>query len=648
MPIIKIDDKDYETDNFSDEAKAQLTSVQFVDQELARLQAEAAILQTARIAYAKTLSDLLMVGVDNIPDFEPLDAKLLAQDFITAERDAITQINSYGRQPELLRVLGSALYGQQRTAESLIIIEEGLAASSNHLNMKNIYALILSRQKRYDEAHQVYLELLKLTSENILVLANIGANLNKAERFAEAEQYLRQGLEGAAANSPIWVNLAIALIGQRRSDEARSYLEFVLEAGFRCVEALSAYGVALQEDGESERALEVLNEALALRSDYVEALATMGSALISLGRFTAAEDTLNRVLALDPLHVQALSLLSAARKMTSSDLDWKQAVIDSLDKDQGPEQERSLRFSLGKYYDDIGNYDAAFLHYSRANALNKTLCSTYDKNSVEGLARQLMAAYPREIVQARPSGASDSELPLFIVGTPRSGTSLQEQIMAAHPGVFGAGELKFWPTAIKDRYVLDGAVTNFSAEMSESLAQAALDNLTKRSISRSNINRVVDKMPGNFWYLGLIHRVFPNARIIHTLRNPIDTCLSIYFQNFSRDHLYASDLEELAHHYRVYHQLMAHWRAALPADRFLDVPYESVVEDQEGWSRKIIDFIGLDWNDACINFHKTDRNVSTASKWQVRQPIYKTSKERWRNYEKYISPLLPLLELYNP
>jgi len=155
----------------------------------------------------------------------------------------------------------------------------------------------------------------------------------------------------------------------------------------------------------------------------------------------------------------------------------------------------------------------------------------------------------------------------------------------------------------------------------------------------------VDKMPGNFMHLGLIHVIFPQARILHTRRHPIDTCLSIYFQNFSRRHTYANDLDDLAFYYNEYRRLMAHWRAVLPPEVFLEVPYEALVEDQEGWSRRIIDFIGLEWNERCLDFHEAERKVGTASNWQVRQKIYKTSKARWKNYERFVGSLLPLLEI---
>jgi len=174
-------------------------------------------------------------------------------------------------------------------------------------------------------------------------------------------------------------------------------------------------------------------------------------------------------------------------------------------------------------------------------------------------------------------------------------------------------------------------------------ARECLDHLASKSPEAA---RVVDKMPGNFLYVGLIHTVFPNARILHTMRNPVDNGLSVYFQNFNKRHGYANDLEDIAHYYQQYHRLMEHWQAVIPADRLLELPYEQLLEDQEGWSRRIMNFIGLDFDERMLEFYKTERKVGTASNWQARQPIYKTSKERWRNYEKHVQALLPLIPLY--
>jgi hypothetical protein len=231
--------------------------------------------------------------------------------------------------------------------------------------------------------------------------------------------------------------------------------------------------------------------------------------------------------------------------------------------------------------------------------------------------------------------ACSSDRPVFIVGMPRSGTTLAEQILASHPEVFGAGELPFWNSAAgvyaraRDGGEDEGGVLNRLAQEYLSL----LATLSPRT------RRVVDKMPANFLYLGLIHAVFPQAKIIHLWRHPIDTCLSIYFQNFGAAHPYANDLTDLAHYYNEYVRLMDHWRRTLPTDAILTVSYEALVDDAETWARRMVDFIALPWDPACLEFHRNGRTVNTFSKWQARQRISKASVDRWRRYESFIGPL---------
>jgi hypothetical protein len=223
---------------------------------------------------------------------------------------------------------------------------------------------------------------------------------------------------------------------------------------------------------------------------------------------------------------------------------------------------------------------------------------------------------------------------------PRSGTTLAEQILASHPKVAGAGELPFWNDAAAGykSTALDGGT---SGSMTSKLAE---DYMRLLADLAPDALRVIDKMPANFLFLGLIHAALPNARILHMRRNPIDTCLSIYFQHFEVAYSYANDLEDLAHYFTEYSRVMEHWRSMLPENAILDVSYEGLVEDQEAWSRKMLEFIGLPWDPICLDFHRTDRTVITASKWQVRQKISKSSVGRWRNYEQFVGPLLHLME----
>ncbi len=223
---------------------------------------------------------------------------------------------------------------------------------------------------------------------------------------------------------------------------------------------------------------------------------------------------------------------------------------------------------------------------------------------------------------------------------PRSGTTLAEQIPASHPALFGGGELPFWGMALAQSLAAldDGSEPAIPALADDYLR--LLQNLSADAL------RVTDKMPTNFLSIGLIQAAFPGARIIHMRRNPVDTCLSIYFQDFETAYSYANDLEDLAHTYTEYLRIMTHWRCMLPADAILDVPYEGLVENQEQWSRRMLEFVGLPWDPKCMNFHQTLRSVSSVSSWQVRQAMDKSSVERWRNYEPFVGPLLRLTTLH--
>jgi hypothetical protein len=222
----------------------------------------------------------------------------------------------------------------------------------------------------------------------------------------------------------------------------------------------------------------------------------------------------------------------------------------------------------------------------------------------------------------------------------RSGTSLVEQIIASHPAATGAGELEFWNDVVRKH----GTVIRREL-LGEALRKEVAEDYL-RALARHCVDalRVIDKAPINSGYLGVIHSVFPNARIIYMRRDPIDTCLSCYFQQFSPALNFTMDLSDLAHYYREHQRLMAHWRAVLPAGAILDVPYAELVADQEGWTRRILNFVGLEWDQRCLDFHRTERPVVTASYWQVRQRIYSDSVQRWRNYRNFIGPLLDLKE----
>jgi hypothetical protein len=267
---------------------------------------------------------------------------------------------------------------------------------------------------------------------------------------------------------------------------------------------------------------------------------------------------------------------------------------------------------------------------------------------MSGRVDAAIARFTPAAIASLQSQGNDSERPLFVVGMPRSGTTLVEQILASHESVHGAGELTFWQAAASTLQVAERTADRRPADgpgAAERLADIARDYLDHVRSLGGTAARVIDKMPANFLHLGLIHSAFPRARIIHLRRDPRDTCLSIYFQHFAAIHPYATDLADLAHYYGEYARLMAHWRRVLPAETLLEVPYEQLIADQEHWSRRIVAFVGLPWNPSCLEFHATPRVVITMSKWQVRQKIHSASAGRWRHYEPFLGPLRDLMNL---
>jgi hypothetical protein len=268
----------------------------------------------------------------------------------------------------------------------------------------------------------------------------------------------------------------------------------------------------------------------------------------------------------------------------------------------------------------------------------KTYRPPHDRRLLEDTFDFVRQLYDGEWIDAARARTAIAHRPIFVVGMPRSGTSLTEQILASHPEVYGAGELSFWKSA-SARVGTTSIESGATPELSESLAADYGRLLATLAGGRGT---VVDKMPGNFAHLGMIHAALPHARIIHMQRNPIDTCLSLYFQNFHVAHSYANDLDDLAHYYDQYLSLMSHWQRVLPEDSILEVPYEALVAEPEAWSRRMVEFVGLPWDDSCLEFHATHRSVRTFSRWQVRQKISARSVERWRRYAAHVGPLLRL------
>lgn len=490
----------------------------------------------------------------------------------------------------------------------------------------------------YSEALSFYQDLLELNPRHAEALNNIGAALCKLGRYKEAEDHFRRAIGIKPNFFEAHGNLGSALRWRGHIAEAEVLLRRALKLNAKYADARYNLGLILILLGRLRAAKVQFEKILKSAPRHADALVGMGQVAMLEGRFDTAEAKFRRALEVNPKIPSAWAALAGIRKMKSSDGTWLEAAEQILASGISPMEEADLRFAIGKYHDDVHDFARAFQSYKRANELQKTVADSYDRKARTRFVDDLIRVYSLDAISSVEGGASDSTKPIIVVGMMRSGTSLAEQIIASHRAVKGAGELGFWGDAVR-KYETVIRQEPLGAQTRKKLSEAYLRALTDTS---ADAQRIVDKAPVNSDYLGVIHSVFPNARIIYMQRDPIDTCLSCYFQQFSTALNFTMDLADLAHYYQEHRRLATHWHAVLPPGTILDVPYEKLVADQEGWTRKILDFLGLDWDERCLHFHKTERPVMTASYWQVRQNIYKDSVERWRKYDKFVGPLREL------
>jgi len=542
--------------------------------------------------------------------------------------DAEIQCN-LGNAQRQLGLLDEAITSSSRA----IALDPTLSVAHNNLG------LALAALGRRAEAVASYRQALRFNPGYVEALNNLGHVLPELGQRREAVSLFARAIELDPKRAETHVNLGNLLFEFRRVEDAATSYRRALELEPRNVMAHAGLGAALRMQGQAAQAEASCRAALAIDPNCVAALSLLGELRADRGQFLEATELFQRVIALDPGYPFAYYSVATNRKMTSDDTAWLKGTEALLAKSLPLRHEISLRYALGKYFDDLKQYDEAFSNYRQANELTKRYGTNYDRAAVTERIDRVISSFDAASIRRYQSRGHGSERPVFIVGMPRSGTSLTEQILASHPAVFGAGELSFWQTAFS-AYEAEGLKNHDGAHLIPAMARDYLDRLSALS---GDAQRVVDKMPLNYMNVGLICAAFPQARIIHVQRDPIDTCLSIYFQYFSHLHPYANDLDNLAHYYGEYVRLADHWRASLPANRLLEVPYEALIEDQEGWTRRMLEFIGLPWDPRCLEFHQTDRVVITLSKWQVRQKIHTSSAGRWRNYEKFVGPLQRLL-----
>lgn len=562
------------------------------------------------------LREVLAADPGFVPALDNLAAlQLKREDGMGAEASARRALELAPGSPQALNNLGSALHKQGRHAEAEPLLVQAIRQRRDFLEATYNLGLVRIRLHDHVGADSALRTALKLAPDDPRVLATLAELTGEMSLIDESLELAQR----AHALDPEAAAVLVALSGAWRLhgdyDEAIRLMRLVIE-----------------------------------RMPTATHMANLGHLLWERGEMAAARAMIEDALKLDPNLAAARITLSHCARVTSADDPNLVAALAQLERPGLRDDDRMmLEFAVAKSLDDLGRHEESLAHYIVANDLKKASLPPFEGDEERLFETACRARFTPEAVRAAQAHGSRSEVPVFVVGLPRSGTTLTEQIIAAHPDAYGCSEL------LKMREIsariaaasvnrggreYPGAVFDLTPAEIKGFAQMYLDHI--RGLAGEPKLRIVDKMPLNLKHLGLIAVLFPRAHVVHCQRHPVDNCLSMYFQNFGRGNFYANDLVHVARFYASSERIYQVFKQQLPL-AIMDFPYEQVVADPEERARALIRFIGLPWDDACLSFHESDRAVRTASAWQVKQPIYKRSVARWKRYGKAIDPLLKTL-----
>ena len=585
-------------------------------------------------------------------------------------------INVRPDEPEFHNMCGEAYRVQQNYDAAIKHYEQALAIKPDFAGAHNNLGNTFVELRRFEDAIDCYQKAIAIDPRFPASHNNLGIALKELGRPQEAMLYHQQAIAIMPSYAEAHSSLGNALQALGRPNEALTHHEKALamrpdyaeahsnlgnalkELG-RTDEAIAHYkqavtiqphfamahynlGIALDEQGQPEEAASSYEQALVINPDYAEAHHNLANALDELGRRDDAVSHYKRAIAIKPDYAEAHRNLARIRP----DQTEVPAIEELLQSPSLSETDAiHCHFALGNIYHKAKSFDKAFEHYETGNVLKRKAISYRSENFTTHVDR-LINVYSKNYFQETVSSGSESELPVFIVGMPRSGTTLVEQIVSSHARVHGAGEqatLGQFERSIAKQFEASAPYPECMPQCFGSIIPEYAEKYLKELSSYTHdAQRITDKMPDNFLRVGLIKTLFPKARIIHCQRNALDTCTSNFLNYFATGNAYSFDLEELGHYYLDYERLMAHWLSVFSSE-ILNVRYEELVMNQEKISRQMVVYLGLEWDERCLEFHKSERAVHNFSSMQVRQQIYTHSIDRWKDYENQLAPLLEIL-----
>lgn len=524
--------------------------------------------------------------------------------------------------------------------EAIATCQAAVQANPDDIDAVAVLGSCYIKLGRHAEAAEAYRRAVALNPGIALFQQNLGMSLLRLSQHAAAESAFRKAI-ALAPSAHTYSGLADILLGRGETKGAADCLRKAYGCEPETAVGKFYLGRGLVHEGKLEEAEKAFRAAIELRPSFGDAYRLLGETLQQLGRFEDAEAALLKAIEFNPRGGHAYISITAGRKMTEED----RPLIEKMRSLAGSTKVAdacSLHYALGKSLNDLGEYEAALAEYDAANSLAAKIMlqgKPFDKGELLKPYQHATKVFTKRFFDDNRSLGNESEMPIFIVGMIRSGTTLIEQIVSSHPDVGAGGELPFW-------YKVGNEVLDASRERpnEKRLLEVQTGYLELLQALAPDKSRVTDKQPSNCYMLGQIHLAFPKAKIIHCLRDPVDTALSIYMTPNWAPIVFAYDRANIVFAYKEYRKLMDFYREVLPPETMLEVRYEDIVADRETQTRRLIDFLGLEWDDACLHHEDNKRSVTTPSLWQARQPIYTSSVKRWKKYEPWLGAFKELIE----
>lgn len=584
-----------------------------------------------------------MTQAEHAPTVEQAFALYNEGDREQAEKVCLEALRNNPQDVAGMRLLAKIARENDNPEQAVQMLTFAMKLAPNDPNVAGEMGTSLVLAGRAKEATDLLDALVKLMPEEPMAQYWLGRAYLEQYQGNPAARCFRKAYELDPSNDQLLSMIGLALLAAGRGLEAEPWLRKFARKYPDSVSAIHNLASAINQQQRSDEAIALYRKALELDPNYHGAIGALARYHRIKGNYGKAmeivEDAIER-LGPKPQLVSIYSLLCARQDKVDEGIKLVEKAFES--KSLSAHNIISLNFAMGRLQEKAKNYDKAWESFSRANAMYP---QTYNIERETKNTDEMLNTFNAWTYNAIPRASIPTEKPIFIVGMPRSGTTLIEQILSSHPDCFGAGELLVVPRMstelsrrLGSRWPI--AIGNLTQELADEYAQRYIDHI---SALEPDAKRIVDKLPHNFVFIGLISLLFPQAHVIHCIRNPLDVSISNYSTPLSPKHTWRPNLTSMGHAYNQYRRLMNHWRehATIP---ILDVVYEDTIQDVERQARRVLDFVGLPWNDRCLKFYEHSRAVTTASTDQVRKPIYQSSKERWRRYESHIGPLVKALE----